>query len=389
METLAVSSLSTEEEDLMHRRKKKSKVGAGPKEFFSRKVVSYKDVCLGVNVVDDGYVSSDREVNFWQEEDDGLEDEEPVAMEEVEEDNLKLLCPTVKLTKSERIGAYLDNDYFIIRFADWSDLSKVYEGGPWLIMGHYLVIQRWKPEFLPYEDEFKRVLVWIRIPGLQIEYYDDHILWRIGDVVGHTIKIDPNTLGQHEDDLGTSMVTEKARFARICVEVDLRKVLIARFKLHGRVYHVKYEGLHLICFKCGCFGHCKELCPLLEESLKTANQEDALHSEISLVDNRERDQVLPPCDPPQTVLVHPKNKGIMGSGSTETVSDNSMIGVREQSTTRRKAQDRDISLRKFKAEARGEKRSHTSSQSLHASTETPAMGLTSNGSDKQLHSKMD
>ncbi|KAJ1382463.1 hypothetical protein SESBI_44240, partial [Sesbania bispinosa] len=169
METLAMSSLSTEEEDLLHRIKKKSKVDACPKDFFSRKVVSYKDVCLGVNGVDDGYISSDREVNLWEEEDDGLEGEEPDAMEEVEEDNLKILCPTVKLTKSERIGACipwkralivkllgkrvslkflqgklhklwqpqgrmevidLDNDYFIIRFADWSDLSKVHEGGP-------------------------------------------------------------------------------------------------------------------------------------------------------------------------------------------------------------------------------------------------------------------
>ncbi|KAJ1389205.1 chemotaxis protein CheB [Sesbania bispinosa] len=48
-----------EEEDLLHRSKKKSKVGADPKEFFSRKVVSYKDVCLRVNGVDDGYCSSE------------------------------------------------------------------------------------------------------------------------------------------------------------------------------------------------------------------------------------------------------------------------------------------------------------------------------------------
>ncbi|KAJ1389206.1 hypothetical protein SESBI_38480 [Sesbania bispinosa] len=137
-------------------------------------------------------------------------------------------------------------------------------------MGHYLVIQRWKPEFLPFEEEFKRVSVWIRIPGLPIEYYDDHILWRIGNVVGHTVKIDPNTLKQHDDELGPSVVTEHGKFARICVEVDLRKVLISRFRLNGRVYYVEYEGLLLICFNYGRFGHRKECCPLLANTAKSS-----------------------------------------------------------------------------------------------------------------------
>ncbi|KAJ1428329.1 hypothetical protein SESBI_09060 [Sesbania bispinosa] len=185
-DTLATSALSTEEEDLLRRSKKKSK-----------------------------------EYDFWEELNGEDERACSEGMEEVEEDNIKILCPSVKLSKSERLGVCipwkraliikllgkrvslkslqgrlhklwqpkermevidLDNDYFVVRFADWSDLNRVYEGGPWVIMGHYLVIQRWKPEFLPFEEEFKRVSVWIRIPGLPIEYYDDHILWRIGDV---------------------------------------------------------------------------------------------------------------------------------------------------------------------------------------------------------------
>ncbi|KAJ1419545.1 hypothetical protein SESBI_15107 [Sesbania bispinosa] len=64
-ETLA-TILSSEEKDLLHRSKKKSKVRDGPKDFFSRKVVSYKDVCIGVNGVDDGYCSSEQEYDFWE-----------------------------------------------------------------------------------------------------------------------------------------------------------------------------------------------------------------------------------------------------------------------------------------------------------------------------------
>ncbi|KAJ1403340.1 Zinc finger, CCHC-type [Sesbania bispinosa] len=302
--------LSAEEEDLLLRSTKKSMKGDAPFGYSGRKVISYKDVCLGVNGGDDGYESSEKEFYSWEDVDDDV----PVDSEEmeiVEEDNFKILCPTVRLTKSERIGACIpwkraiivkllgksvslrflqgrlqklwqpagrmevidiDNDYFVVRFMDWSDLNKVYDGGPWLIMGHYLVMQRRRPEFQPFEEAFKRVSVWIRVPGLPIEYYDGHILWRIGDVVGHTIKIDPNTLRQHEDEQGANMITERGRFARICVEVDLRKVLIARFKLNGKIYHVEYEGLHLICFNCGCFGHRKEHCPLLVEASKESEQ---------------------------------------------------------------------------------------------------------------------
>ncbi|KAJ1422816.1 Zinc finger, CCHC-type [Sesbania bispinosa] len=320
METPVTAALSKEEEDLLHRSKKKSKVGRGPKEFFSRKVVSYKDVCLGVNGADDGYASSDTGFDFWEEnmKDDGAEGSE--EMDVLEEDNMKILFPLVKLSKSERISACIpwkraliikllgkrvslkflqgrlqklwqpkdrmevndiDNDYFVVCFTDWSDLSKVYEGGPWVIMGHYLVVQRWEPEFLPYEDEFKKVSVWIRVPRLPIEFYDDHILWIIRDVVGHTINIDQNTLRQYEDIVGTSMVMERGKFARIFVEVDLRKVLISRFRLNGRVYHVEYEGLHLICFNCGRFGHRKECCPILVEESKSMNQQATSSSALA------------------------------------------------------------------------------------------------------------
>ena len=47
----------------------------------------------------------------------------------------------------------------------------------------------------------------------------------------------------------------------ICVEIKLKKRCILEFKLLNKVYHVEYEGLHFICFKCGKYGHKKELGP--------------------------------------------------------------------------------------------------------------------------------
>lgn len=65
------------------------------------------------------------------------------------------------------------------------------------------------------------------------------------------MKVDKNTLQQ-----------ERAKYARICVEVNLTKPLLAMFTIKGRKYKIKYEGLHPLCLKCGKLGHYKEGCQM-------------------------------------------------------------------------------------------------------------------------------
>lgn len=43
--------------------------------------------------------------------------------------------------------------------------------------------------------------------------------------------------------------------------------LYASFELNGRSYKVEYEGLNLICFRCGQYGHRKEECPMIDEQV--------------------------------------------------------------------------------------------------------------------------
>lgn len=171
---------------------------------------------------------------------------------------LKLWCP-----KGDMEMIDLDNDYFLLQFSDHTDMGKILENGPWMILGHYLIIQRWHPEFFPCEDELKRVAVWLRVPGLPIEYYDKHILWGIGNCLGKTVKIDSNTLRTKKDKDKEYCVSERGKFARLCVEIDIRKVLRSQFELNGRTYKVEYEGLNLVCFECGHYGHRREVCPLV------------------------------------------------------------------------------------------------------------------------------
>nr|KYP45129.1 hypothetical protein KK1_033333 [Cajanus cajan] len=52
----------------------------------------------------------------------------------------------------------------------------------------------------------------------------------------------------------------RGRFARVCVEIDLQKLVLSRFNLNNVWYKVEYESLHLLCTMCGCYDHVVRMC---------------------------------------------------------------------------------------------------------------------------------
>lgn len=82
-----------------------------------------------------------------------------------------------------------------------------------------------------------------------MEYFDRQFLFKIGENIGRVIRIDKNT---------ESM--DRGQYIRLCIEVDLTKPLLSKFRLNGRVWKIQYEGLRQICFKCGHLGHKEDNC---------------------------------------------------------------------------------------------------------------------------------
>lgn len=103
--------------------------------------------------------------------------------------------------------------------------------------------------FLQCAQESKKVAVWLRIPKFPLELYNATFLARIGSSIGSMLKIDKLT------------IHSKGQFARICVEVDLEKPLVSHIVVRGYNLLIEYEGLHLICFSCGKYGHKVNQCP--------------------------------------------------------------------------------------------------------------------------------
>ncbi|CAN1133019.1 hypothetical protein LINPERHAP2_LOCUS7404 [Linum perenne] len=139
--------------------------------------------------------------------------------------------------------------YYVVRFESIDDQDRAMFGGPWMVGDHYVVLQNWRPYFRPEDASLSTLRVWIRLLGLPIEYFDSTVLSTIGDKIGKTIRIDHTTLQGN-----------RGNFARICVEVDISKPLVSKYRLRRRVRRIEYEGLHTICFSCGCYGHQQENC---------------------------------------------------------------------------------------------------------------------------------
>ncbi|CAN1129179.1 hypothetical protein LINPERPRIM_LOCUS17283 [Linum perenne] len=151
--------------------------------------------------------------------------------------------------------------FYIVNFETISDYDRAMFGGPWMVNDHYVVIQEWRPYFEPEETFLLTLHVWVRLPGIPFKYFDGAILKLIGDRIGKTVRIDHTTLEG-----------SRGNFARICVEVDLSKPLLSKYRLRHQIRRIEYEGLHTICFNCGCYGHKDEACKQIPEADVTENQ---------------------------------------------------------------------------------------------------------------------
>ncbi|KAL4295172.1 hypothetical protein GQ457_12G027560 [Hibiscus cannabinus] len=99
--------------------------------------------------------------------------------------------------------------------------------------------------------DYEVVIVWVRLSGLPYRYYCKALFRRIAQVVGKVVKVDYNT-----------QAGERGKFARLAITVDLNKPLTPCIGIDNFVQKLEYEGLNLICFACGKYGHSREVCSL-------------------------------------------------------------------------------------------------------------------------------
>lgn len=77
----------------------------------------------------------------------------------------KLLCNKIQsLWNPSSIPKVIDMEdgFILIKFDNDRDMYTALLGGPWVILGHYLTVQRWCPSFRASTGKVSRTMVWIR-----------------------------------------------------------------------------------------------------------------------------------------------------------------------------------------------------------------------------------
>ncbi|XP_010513494.2 PREDICTED: uncharacterized protein LOC104789504 [Camelina sativa] len=156
----------------------------------------------------------------------------------------------------------LPRQFFMVRFEREDEYLAALSGGPWRVFGSYLMVQAWSSEFNPLTDEIVTTPVWVHLTNIPVHFYHRSILMGIAKGLGKPVRVDLTTLN-----------FERARFARICVEVDLKKPLKGSVMVNGERFYVLYEGLTNICSLCGLYGHLVHSCP--------QNRRDVLPVEVA------------------------------------------------------------------------------------------------------------
>lgn len=139
--------------------------------------------------------------------------------------------------------------FYAVKFSKEDDYNHVLFEGPWMIADHYILIQRWRRNFLSSARVVKKVVVWVRIPDFPLELYNKKFLTRLGASLGMLLKINQLT-----------SIHSRGKFARICVEMDLEKPVVPQVRVRSEILKLEYEGLQIICFHCGVCGHKESEC---------------------------------------------------------------------------------------------------------------------------------
>nr|KYP53594.1 hypothetical protein KK1_024489 [Cajanus cajan] len=60
-------------------------------------------------------------------------------------------------------------------------------------------------------------------------------------------------------------IHSRGRYGTICIKVDLKEKLLSAIEARGEKFLLEYEGLHLINFSCGNYGHKMSQCSKIRE----------------------------------------------------------------------------------------------------------------------------
>ncbi|CAH9107464.1 unnamed protein product [Cuscuta europaea] len=184
-----------------------------------------------------------------------------------------------------------EKGWVVFQFKEDDDRAKVLMEGPYEVLGRSLLLKN-LPEGFSFEDEdFLKVPIWIKLPRLPMDLWNEEPISKIASRIGVPIYSD-------------GVTNEKSRpgFARMLVEVDVSKPppLFIDIKMPSRKIRrqiIIYETFPDYCFHCKKYGHHPFNCRALhkEERDREIGEDHVItkiHGENHTVADKEEVQVV-------------------------------------------------------------------------------------------------
>lgn len=145
--------------------------------------------------------------------------------------------------------------WIVIKFDNEIDRNAVLEKGPYIIYGRPFLLKI-MPELFDFNDlEFTKVPVWVQIPNLPLQLWNNKALSKIASKIGSPIQSDKLTQSKG-----------RLSFARLLIEIDVSKELLNEVQIKvpdGSTlsHQVMYEFVPKFCRACKAIGHQQDNCP--------------------------------------------------------------------------------------------------------------------------------
>ncbi|XP_059073337.1 uncharacterized protein LOC131874112 [Cryptomeria japonica] len=161
---------------------------------------------------------------------------------------------------------------FLFKFTAEEDLIFVLSGS-WAYGKHFLTLAKWKLGLDPLVELNHMALVWVRLLGLPLEFWDEQIFCWIRNSFGNYVTTDLVTLAK-----------SRLVYACFCVNVAINKSLPNLVSLKSKwgkwSQTIFYENDTLFCQKCDKQGHTYTECKT-QESAEPKLKEKAIDEPIS------------------------------------------------------------------------------------------------------------
>ncbi|XP_026420216.1 uncharacterized protein LOC113316213 [Papaver somniferum] len=102
----------------------------------------------------------------------------------------------------------LGKGFFTIKLHNEKDRMSI-KAGKWEVGDQVLWIRNWIPDFRPENHRTSSAMVWVHLPGLSLEYWNEKTLFTIYRALGTPVKVDEATLNY-----------DNGYYARVLVNID-------------------------------------------------------------------------------------------------------------------------------------------------------------------------